>query len=224
MTKERFLALSTLVIFTLLCTVSGHAANIKTRQKTIILDPGHGGSDTGLTTPAGVKEKDITLELARLTAAELSDFFTVKLTRDRTASVQSSPGQRAAFANQNHADLFISIHLHHAGPDTAFIYYYDHPGTPAPDQWEARAITARPRSQKLAKTLAAHLQAGSPPLQTTLFNAPLVSLEGVAAPAILIEPVSITQIPVTGETRKKFLQPYARTIADSLRNFLKKQN
>lgn len=76
----------------------------------IVIDPGHGGGDLGTRTPNGLAEKEITLDLAhrlgeRLTAAG----FEVTLTRERDERVVLR--ERARFANERAADLFVSIHV-----------------------------------------------------------------------------------------------------------------
>ena len=88
--------------------------------KTIVIDPGHGGNDSGAIGPTGVTEKSVTLrvalELRRLLEAEGAK---VILTRydDRTVSPKGAAasdveelGARCDVANNNGADIFISIH------------------------------------------------------------------------------------------------------------------
>jgi N-acetylmuramoyl-L-alanine amidase len=75
----------------------------------IVVDPGHGGEDTG-THGSGLSEKDLTLDIAlRLRDALTRDGFEVFLTRedDRPVSLR----ERAHFANELRADLFVSIHI-----------------------------------------------------------------------------------------------------------------
>ena len=77
---------------------------------TIVIDPGHGGVETGAIGPGGVQEKELTLELARELAAKLGRLgVQTVLTRTDDTAVQLDA--RSAVANQNKADLFISIHL-----------------------------------------------------------------------------------------------------------------
>jgi N-acetylmuramoyl-L-alanine amidase len=77
--------------------------------RTIVLDPGHGGKDPGAIGPRGLKEKDVTLALARKIRPLLeAQGYTVLMTRETDVFVELH--ERTAFANQNKADLFISIH------------------------------------------------------------------------------------------------------------------
>ncbi len=86
------------------------SAQAQGRQRTIVIDPGHGGLDVGAKGQFGALEKDINLALAfklqDLIEKSLDD--RVVLTRDKNIDV--SLENRAAVANNNDAALFISIH------------------------------------------------------------------------------------------------------------------
>ena len=75
----------------------------------VVLDPGHGGRDTGAVGPSGIREKDVTLDVARRVAPVLSaQGLQVMLTRGEDTFV--SLEERTARANTFSADLFVSIH------------------------------------------------------------------------------------------------------------------
>jgi N-acetylmuramoyl-L-alanine amidase len=76
----------------------------------IVIDPGHGGVETGAIGPSGLQEKDLTLDLARRLKTLLErQGATVVLTRDEDRVLPLD--DRTAIANHNRAILFISIHL-----------------------------------------------------------------------------------------------------------------
>ncbi len=76
--------------------------------KTIVIDPGHGGKDSGALGGKS-QEKDIVLTVGKLLKKELEkDGFNVKMTRDKDVFIEL--GQRANLANQWDGDLFISLH------------------------------------------------------------------------------------------------------------------
>jgi N-acetylmuramoyl-L-alanine amidase len=83
----------------------------------IVLDPGHGGSDTGAQSVVnGHYEKEYTLDLARrLQPLLASNGWTVLLTRIGDYNVALS--NRVSFAEHHHADLFLSLHFNSAAPD-----------------------------------------------------------------------------------------------------------
>lgn len=80
---------------------------------TVVVDPGHGGSDHGAQFTQGlttVAEKDVVLELARAVAAQLELLgIQALLTRSQDADVDLPA--RTALANRHKADLFLSIHM-----------------------------------------------------------------------------------------------------------------
>jgi N-acetylmuramoyl-L-alanine amidase len=78
---------------------------------TIVIDPGHGGAETGAVGPGGELEKDLTLELARALRTRLLQRLPVNVVLTRDEDVELPLDTRAAIANQNKADLFVSIHL-----------------------------------------------------------------------------------------------------------------
>jgi N-acetylmuramoyl-L-alanine amidase len=77
---------------------------------TIAIDPGHGGDDEGVRSAEGAKEKELTLAVARRAKAviEARLGLRVLLTRDDDRNVPID--ERTAIANNNKADLFISLH------------------------------------------------------------------------------------------------------------------
>jgi N-acetylmuramoyl-L-alanine amidase len=75
-----------------------------------VVDPGHGGKDTGTSTPGGLAEKEVTLDIGlRLRHLLEQAAFEVVMTRDKDEAVPLR--QRTALANAQSADLFVSIHL-----------------------------------------------------------------------------------------------------------------
>ena len=94
---------------------------------TVVLDPGHGGRDPGAIGVGGLREKDLTLSLAKELAKRLrARGFEVLLTRDRDRTV--SLEERTAFAEGVGADLFVSLHVNAARRRAAHgieTYYLD---------------------------------------------------------------------------------------------------
>ena len=77
-------------------------------MKTIVIDPGHGGKDSGAL-GKNAQEKDIVLAVGKLLKKDLEKAgFNVKMTRDKDVFIEL--GQRANLANQWDGDLFISLH------------------------------------------------------------------------------------------------------------------
>lgn len=94
--------------------------------RSIVIDPGHGGDDAGVRGSAGTTEKQITLDIARHLKSLIEGRLGIRvvLTREDDRTVELD--QRAAMANNNKADLFLSVHLNGAlaaAPKGAEIYY-----------------------------------------------------------------------------------------------------
>jgi N-acetylmuramoyl-L-alanine amidase len=98
---------------------SAPAAGAARRLDRIALDPGHGGSDPGATGPSGLREKDVTLDIAHRAAPILSRELGILtlLTRDDDRAVLLD--ERTARANAFHADLLVSIHCNASETSTA---------------------------------------------------------------------------------------------------------
>jgi len=97
--------------------IEGKAAEAPIKR--IVIDPGHGGHDTGTISPSGMREKDLVLDVARRLRAYIKKQFPdveVILTRDADRFIALE--ERTAIANSRHADLFISIHAN-ASPSRA---------------------------------------------------------------------------------------------------------
>ncbi|WP_426164591.1 N-acetylmuramoyl-L-alanine amidase [Sandarakinorhabdus sp. DWP1-3-1] len=85
----------------------------------VVIDAGHGGKDVGAISVNGGYEKEVTLAIARATAAALrrSGKVDVRLTRDDDRFIPL--GGRVKIAQLARADLFVSIHADAAGNDQA---------------------------------------------------------------------------------------------------------
>lgn len=81
----------------------------------IFIDPGHGGSDPGAV-GNGLREKDLTLQIAKRIEAILKNEYTGVSTRmSRTGDQTVSLSQRTNAANAWGADVFLSIHINAGG-------------------------------------------------------------------------------------------------------------
>jgi N-acetylmuramoyl-L-alanine amidase len=83
---------------------------ISAKKKTIVIDPGHGGKDSGaLSINGSVQEKDIVLRVAHILRDMLQKKgYKVFLTRENDIFIELQ--ERTRYANQKNADIFISIH------------------------------------------------------------------------------------------------------------------
>jgi N-acetylmuramoyl-L-alanine amidase len=79
--------------------------------KTIVIDPGHGGRDPGAIGGSGNMEKDLTLDIALRLRARLQKTGVHRVAMTRETDETISLSRRAQLANEEKADLFISIHI-----------------------------------------------------------------------------------------------------------------
>jgi N-acetylmuramoyl-L-alanine amidase len=111
------------------------AAGTALAGKCVVIDPGHGGGDTGVRVPDGVlrwNEADLAYDIAsrvegRLAAAGMR----VHLTRGPAPTAPLSEADRASLANELGADLLVSVHLAgHPNPAASGVatYHYGHYG------------------------------------------------------------------------------------------------
>ncbi len=122
---------------------------------TIVIDPGHGGADSGARGVSGVLEKTITLAFGLELKKALEDLgrYDVQITRDRDMFLRLD--ERVRIARRHEADLFISIHadaIRHEGVRGATVYTVSE--TPSDAASAAKAIR-----ENLADQLAGY---GSP--------------------------------------------------------------
>ncbi len=78
--------------------------------KIIVIDPGHGGEDWGAKGPGGLKEKDLTLNIAKKVKGILSRTTKAKIYLTRSTDKFIPLEDRTKIANDLKADLFVSIH------------------------------------------------------------------------------------------------------------------
>jgi N-acetylmuramoyl-L-alanine amidase len=114
MLKKTFLTLS---FFGLLTALASFTFEKKQKAiRTIIIDAGHGGHDVGAR-GAYSNEKDICLAVeSKLAELIRNEYPEIKLIRTRPTDDYVQLRRRADMANQNHGDLFISIHVNSAPP------------------------------------------------------------------------------------------------------------
>ena len=99
-------------------------------EATIVLDPGHGGSDTGALSMSGSPEKKYTLQVAQLVRKKLqAKGARVVMTRDSDKTVALAA--RPEVANANSANAFVSFHFDSSDVNnvaSGYTCYFYHPG------------------------------------------------------------------------------------------------
>ncbi|HYL83928.1 MAG TPA: N-acetylmuramoyl-L-alanine amidase [Candidatus Angelobacter sp.] len=198
----------------------------------VVLDPAHGGSDSGARGPNGVIESELVLDFARVARAALeAQGFRVVLTRE--GNQDPSFDDRSAMINGVPDAVFVSLHVSSTGPlgtVRAYSYRFANPALGGPAEatpktqlfaplpgraglieWDLAQKSYLARSERLAELaqiqLAQKFQ-GSP---ETPMQVPVRQLRTVAAPAVAVEVSS-----VAGVTDAKKLTEMGQPLADSV--------
>jgi N-acetylmuramoyl-L-alanine amidase len=79
--------------------------------RTIVIDPGHGGPDAGTVGAGGAKEKDIALQVARRLKAAIESRLGLRVLLTREGDDDVTVDRRTELANNNKADVFLSLHM-----------------------------------------------------------------------------------------------------------------
>lgn len=227
MPKQTYLPVILFLLFILMPGAAFSARPIQTAQRIIMLDPGHGGSQNGLISPAGLKEKNVTLTLAKKTARKLETQYNVLLTRN--SDINLSAEERMSLANQQKAAVFISIHLNRSNIPAAFFYYFDISNAlgntknePA-DTWISASLKHKSQNRQVAKQFSQIFSTRSPEIKTYIKQMPTIILQGATMPALLIEPLSISDLPSHPTKLETVLELYAQLIADCIDHYFKNQ-
>jgi N-acetylmuramoyl-L-alanine amidase len=80
------------------------------KLRSVTIDPGHGGKDCGAIGPGGLQEKEVVLQIAKLLRDRLKRKYGIDVFLTREDDTFLELDQRAAIANNNKSDIFLSIH------------------------------------------------------------------------------------------------------------------
>jgi N-acetylmuramoyl-L-alanine amidase len=207
----------------------------------IVIDPGHGGHDTGTIGPNGLEEKDLVLDVSRRLGKLLQTRLGAEVIYTRKDDTFIPLETRTAIANEEGADLFVSVHANSShDPDARGVETYYLNFTSSPDALEvaARENAVSEKSihelQDLVKKIALRekideSQEFASDVQSSLHSglaaknpgerdrgvkkAPFIVLIGANMPSILAE-ISFVSNP--GDERRLGTSDYRQKIAESL--------
>src|SRR4051812_1365003 len=207
----------------------------------IVVDAGHGGHDTGTIGPTGFKEKDLVLDVSLRLGKLLENKLGAEVVYTRDDDTFVPLETRTAVANQNQADLFISVHANSSddpGARGVETYYLNFTSSADALEVAARENAVSEKSihelqdlvKKIAlkdkidesKEFASNVQSalytglnakGGGPRNRGVKKAPFVVLIGANMPSILAE-ISFVSNP--NDERKLQKPDYRQKIAESL--------
>jgi N-acetylmuramoyl-L-alanine amidase len=204
----------------------------------IVLDAGHGGWDLGTVGRQGLLEKDLVLDVTQRLGKLLQSRLAAEVAFTRANDSYLPLDQRAEFANQAQADLFVSVHANYSnlatarGVETYYTNRFVAPGSRELEKQENPAV-AQPmlvklsagelhdkieQSRRLAasvqRSLYSKLSANSPGIRDRgIRDAGFVVLTGTTMPSILTE-ISFVSSPA--DERKLQSATYRQQIAEAL--------
>jgi len=207
----------------------------------IVIDPGHGGHDSGTIGPNGLEEKDLVLEVGRRLGKLLESRLGAEVVYTRSDDTFIPLETRTAVANQEQADLFVSIHANSSNdPDARGVetYYLNFTSSPEALDVAARenAVSSKSihelqdlvkkialkekieESKEFASDVQTALHSGLSAKGSNIRNrgvkkAPFIVLIGANMPSILAE-ISFVSNPT--DERRLRTPDYRQKIAESL--------
>jgi N-acetylmuramoyl-L-alanine amidase len=204
----------------------------------VVLDPGHGGEDAGLSS-AGLAEKEFALKVAQEVKTFLGKdgALVVWLTRAKDQSL--SLNARQSFANAKNAQVFVSLHASENLPGEADVFVFTHHVEQGGDlkalaertresdisavPWDQAQAPVKSQSRTLAKALGQAWEedkaAGARAVHVQ--EVPLGVLTGVKAPAVLVE----MPLPAGGGAKAHELawRSAAKVTAAGIRDYLERR-
>lgn len=174
--------------------------------RTVVIDPGHGGSDPGIVVAAGTAEtpdfleKDITLQIAKMLEISLAQRLGVRVVLTREGDDFVSSENRTTIANSNRADVFVSVHVNNS-PFAAVsgfeVYIMDYGSLELPEGYESLSAQSQSldyaqarhieQSARLADQIVAAYKARNNGEDSALKRTPLFMLKGATMPAVHVE-------------------------------------
>lgn len=207
----------------------------------IVIDPGHGGHDTGTIGPNGLLEKDLVLDVSKRLGKLLEARLGAQVVFTRRDDTFIPLETRTVIANQEQADLFVSVHANSShDPDARGVetYYLNFTSSPEALEVAARENAASDQdihelqdlvkkialkekideSREFASDVQESLHSGlaaktSGVRDRGVKKAPFVVLIGANMPSILAE---ISFISNPGDERRLQSPDYRQRIAESL--------
>jgi N-acetylmuramoyl-L-alanine amidase len=222
----------------------------KTSIETICIDPGHGGSDFGAMGRSDLKEKDITLKVAKKLKSLIESRLGLRVISTREIDSEVSLNSRVSIANNQKADMFISIHVNSSfrkgarGPETFFVSLkatdqaasdlaqqenksFDEIDKSAETEdlkmilWDMAQSEYIRESSKLAEFIQNELNIILNTVNRGVKQAPFRVLMRAAMPAVLVEIAFISNPSEEQKLRDdQFLQKVSQSIYDGISKFI----
>jgi N-acetylmuramoyl-L-alanine amidase len=176
-----------LMVFPLSAAAAGHM---------VVIDPGHGGSDMGVTLSRSVHEKDVTLAIARLVKKSLSGAQDIDIRLTRLDEREVSIADRQKTVEKLNAELFISLQINAGFGQNAEGYeiYSSIFTVPSAKESNSKEIVDNMEqtgylndSVRFGQIVQKNIGKVFPRKGRGLRNAPILILQSLKTPAVLLE-------------------------------------
>lgn len=221
--KTLFLVLTVFLVFPL-------SSAIAKSRHLVVVDPAHGGRDKGVELSKRFYEKDITLAIAKLLKKDLDSSKNIRVLLTRSADKNVSVSDRVKIAKRADIDLFISLHVNSGfgKKSSGFEVYFSGfkfssaTGRNASKEILNDMVTTKylNESVRIAQIIQKNMEKIFRRKDRGLRSAPILILEGLTIPAVVLEIGFATNT----KDRRKLLnkttqESIAKALAKSIREF-----
>lgn len=195
----------------------------------VMIDPAHGGTDTGVKISDGYYEKDITFAIATLIKKELEKTGNIKVDLTRNSDIEISLSERIKAVKSSNRDAFIVIHVNAGfGKDSSgYELYFPGFASVTAGQVNPKDIIEDMAKNKhlndsvrLAQLIQRNLEGVFPRKSRGLRSAPFYILNSLPLASVIVE----IGFSTNSDDRKKILDEkvkiaVARALSNSIREF-----
>ena len=161
----------------------------------VVVDPAHGGQDKGVRLSEKVSEKDVTLAIAKLLKKDLDRSKNIKVLLTRTTNENVSVSNRVKIAKKASTDLFVSLHINagfgrnSSGFEVYFLGFDSATDKNGSNEILKDMVTTKylNESVKIAQIIQKNMGKIFPRKDRGLRNAPILVLEDLTVPAVVLE-------------------------------------
>jgi N-acetylmuramoyl-L-alanine amidase len=192
--------ISTIIVLMLLVAMACPPATLQAQpakgKPVVMIDPGHGGAEAGVSLSDKFFEKDLVLSVALAVQKELNRSGRVDVRLTRSQDVQVAVADRIKMVQATHPDAFISLHVNAGFGKNASGYEVYFPGfstAPSGKDESAAILTDMAKNKylndsvNLAQIIQRNLQGVFPRKGRGLREAGVPILEGLTIPAVVLE-------------------------------------